>query len=442
MPRQIAARSGATARVKSPASYADYVLATQPANLIAYWKLDELSGSAAADSSGNGRGATYNGAALGQPVVGHRAVQTCPAFDGSASYVNAYSAGLASAWSGQQGTIALWLRAASAGVWNDGVTRRIAVFGADISNRILIERSTANNLSFVYYGGGTQRGIGPGMPATTDWFHVALVWDQSRTRMQCYIDGWLVGSDSTIAAFTGSLASNYAEIGGGGTGVAAANIWSGNIAHVALWNTALKAAEIGQLAWHTSTGRRLTCDGDSRTVAANGGQVNYNRQLMGLYASPAWRPAGYAVGGQTVAQMRDDAMLEVDPFSGPGNLCVIFGGLNDATAGASAATIWERLQQYILQRKAAGFKVVVCTEIDCQSAGAIAAGWSGTVMPALNSSIKSNAAAMGYTVCDLAADARLMNANDTTYFSADKIHQTTAGYGVIAGLVKAIVDTL
>ncbi len=55
----------------APSAQADYraeVLSDSP---IAYWRLGELSGRTATDSSGQGHDATYeNGIALGAPTVG------------------------------------------------------------------------------------------------------------------------------------------------------------------------------------------------------------------------------------------------------------------------------------------------------------------------------------------------------------------------------------
>jgi lysophospholipase L1-like esterase len=45
-------------------------------------------------------------------------------------------------------------------------------------------------------------------------------------------------------------------------------------------------------------------------------------------------------------------------------------------------------------------------------------------------------------VVDLAADSRLSNTGDTTYFASDGVHFTTAGYGVWASLIKTGLASL
>jgi lysophospholipase L1-like esterase len=58
---------------------------------------------------------------------------------------------------------------------------------------------------------------------------------------------------------------------------------------------------------------------------------------------------------------------------------------------------------------------------------------------AYNTLVTGGATANGYTVDDLAADSRLQNPNDTTYFAADKIHLNDSGYGVVASDAAAVI---
>jgi lysophospholipase L1-like esterase len=156
----------------------------------------------------------------------------------------------------------------------------------------------------------------------------------------------------------------------------------------------------------------------------------------------SWYNSG--VSGQTVSDFSANAATEIDSNYRSAlrrNVCVVWGGVNDANAGASAATIYDRLKTYWAARRAAGFKIVACTEIDAQDAGRNAVGWHSTLWPALNTLIKSDATLYDSLV-DLGADSRLQNALDTTYFNADKVHLTDTGYGVVAALVAAQVSAL
>jgi hypothetical protein len=99
-------------------SYESKVLSYSP---LAYWKLDETSGTIAVDSSVNANAAAY----VGPTLAANTFLDGSPApnFDGTNDYVNLYSAGLAVDWDAadpNQGTIALWVRVSGAGVWTDG----------------------------------------------------------------------------------------------------------------------------------------------------------------------------------------------------------------------------------------------------------------------------------------------------------------------------------
>jgi lysophospholipase L1-like esterase len=113
------------------------------------------------------------------------------------------------------------------------------------------------------------------------------------------------------------------------------------------------------------------------------------------------------------------------------NVVVLQGGANDILAGASASTVWSRLQTYITDAVTAGWQVVVCsiadgtgysagqrTEISTLR-GLIAAGYAG-------------AGASGYV--DLFAAAPALR--------ADGIHYSTAGAITVASAVGAVVDAL
>ena len=115
---------------------------------------------------------------------------------------------------------------------------------------------------------------------------------------------------------------------------------------------------------------------------------------------------------------------------------VIFAGTNDRFLnGTSGAGVWALLQAYINARIAAGWvpgNICVGTMLPRQGA-------YETDRAALNSSIRSNAATLGYKVCDFAADSRIGDAgdeNNATYYS-DTIHPTAAGHAILAAIVKA-----
>lgn len=225
--------------------YANRVKNTATANLIAYWPLWEASGTTASDYSGNSRTGTYSNVTLGATGIGDG--NTAASF--SSSYVNVYGAGLVGAFSGAEGTVMAWLNVANVGVWSDGITREFVTLMADSSNRVLCYRNGGANGSLAAFlnAGGTLKSGGVTGLSTTSWFHMALTYSKSGDALKFYYNGTQQGATATgLGIWAGSLASNTTVVGALST--AASNPWSGSIAHVAVWNTPLLAAQIAALA--------------------------------------------------------------------------------------------------------------------------------------------------------------------------------------------------
>lgn len=142
----------------------------------------------------------------------------------------------------------------------------------------------------------------------------------------------------------------------------------------------------------------------------------------------------------TFPNLTVDAVNRVDPVlsqSGTKYL-VIFAGTNDIFLnGTSGAATWTLAQTYINARIAAGWtaaNICVGTMLPRQNA-------NESARTTLNSSIRSNAASLGYKVCDFAANTTIGDAgdeNNLTYY-IDTIHPNDAGHAILAQIVK---DTL
>lgn len=229
-----------------PISYAEKVGGIAASNLIAYWPMSEASGTTALDISGNGRNGAYTAVTLGQTGIGDG--RTAASFDGSTSFNNVYSASLAGAFSGQEGTFSIWLRVSGSGVWTDGITRRAILFLVDSSNRVGIHKAVANNeIDFLYVAGGTSKTGGVTSFSPTGWAHFALTWSLAADELKFYVNGAQSGATQTgLGTFAGALSSTQTIIGSLST--PAAQVWSGFLAHAAVWNTPLSAAQILTLA--------------------------------------------------------------------------------------------------------------------------------------------------------------------------------------------------
>ena len=226
-------------------TYSEKVLATQPANLIGYWPLDETSGT----NADNLEGAAARDGTFARDVstmttgVGIGDGNTAPLFDGTADICDIYSASFSTAFSGLEGTLSIWMKVLNVGTWTDGVNRVSANLEVDSNNLIRTLQSSTNNryVNLMKIVGGDNR-TNYDAQSQTGWFHAAITWSDSGNEMIDYLDG--SGTTITpIGTWVGDLASALTRIGG-----KSSIFWSGFLAHCAVWDTPLSAAQIAALA--------------------------------------------------------------------------------------------------------------------------------------------------------------------------------------------------
>ena len=118
-------------------SYSQKILNLGP---IAYWPLNDASGTAAVELVA-GMNGTYSGVDLAQA----QAPFVAPLF-GDGDFCNIYSAGLNALKAFfTEGTVSIWAKVSGAGVWSDGVARRIfAVISASNQEDYTIRRGVTN----------------------------------------------------------------------------------------------------------------------------------------------------------------------------------------------------------------------------------------------------------------------------------------------------------
>lgn len=236
---------GMLSRISSQV-YINRVLATEAASLIAYWPMIERSGTAADDASASNRDATYarNVTLMGtQPGIGDGNV--APVFNGSSDTLSLYSASLANAFNGAEGTFAAWVKVSDVGVWSDGVSRRIVTLQVDSNNYIYIDKWTTGFVLYGYRAGGAALSRSLGFQTPTDWVHVAITWSASANEVTCYFDGSQVGATLTgVGTWVGSLNTTWSRLGSYSS---SAEFWKGQLAHAAIWTTALSGPEIAAL---------------------------------------------------------------------------------------------------------------------------------------------------------------------------------------------------
>lgn len=221
-------------------TYAAAVAAMLP---IAYWKLDETSGTSMADSSGNSHAGTLGGSGTtlnSQPVIKGNTGKA-PNFNGS-GYVTAAHASLNFTPGTNPFSVSAWFRTTSSAV---GVILSKTGGGTD-RNFQIFTTSSSQNIA-VYAGGGNNSFAAPRVLTDNIWHHVAVTL--SPTVGTLYLDGLV------ISTFTpGTQAEDAVDwmiagrrSGGLNTNTGTSNLFTGDVAHVALFNRALTMAEVLRL---------------------------------------------------------------------------------------------------------------------------------------------------------------------------------------------------
>ncbi|MFN2233880.1 MAG: LamG-like jellyroll fold domain-containing protein [Anaerolineales bacterium] len=220
------------------------ILGTETDDLIVYFPMDEESGSTADNAEGTAaRDGAYTGVTLGQSVSPF----TAPLFDGVNDYLDIYSANFASAFNGTDGTMMGFAKVSGAGVWTDGIDRRVINISAGV-DYIYIARSAANNKITMAYrasgGGATFDNVSEDVGPTTDWKMYALTWTHDGgDELKAYIDGSQAGATQTgLAEWITALSVAGCNIGSYNTTPIKA--WDGYLAHCAIWTKALTAAQL------------------------------------------------------------------------------------------------------------------------------------------------------------------------------------------------------
>ena len=213
----------------NPAGYSSTVLGYSP---LAYWKLDESSGTTAADSSGNGLSSTYTGVTLGSG--GPMPPSTSAGFDGTDDYVDR------AVVTTQTTNITLegWA------YW-DGTHNAFVVYNGNSASDgygIVISNGAGGdgNQIHIQEGGNTYSAIGSAGTMPVDQWTFLAATRSSAGVWTVYVNG--------VATATGTgVAPNTPTSGGTSIGAkydGTLRLFGGRIAQVAIFNTALTATQI------------------------------------------------------------------------------------------------------------------------------------------------------------------------------------------------------
>jgi hypothetical protein len=213
-------------------------------SLIAYWPLNETSGTVAYDVSGNARNGAYTGVDLANAAAPAKIGGMAPYFDGTNDYCNIYSASLASAFSGAAGSLFIWAKIFNAGIWTDASYDDFFRIAADANNEILLRKTNANNALYTRYNAnGTTKSVTRTNTTTIDWFLFGFTWSKAADQMIAYYNGAQTGATQTgLDTWAGAPAAATCVIGA--YVLTPANPWNGWLNQAIILNRIATPAEV------------------------------------------------------------------------------------------------------------------------------------------------------------------------------------------------------
>jgi len=265
-------------------------------NLVGYWKLDDGQGTTVADLSGSGNNGTLSAAG----ATWQTTVPATVGFDDAASVILNGTSGYASLGianlpaNNAAQTISVWVNFPSTG----GTQNMIALDNAGAASGIQLG-IRGGNVTVWGWGGGTLVAAAP--PSTGAWHHLAYTYDGTTDSL--YIDGVVTTATASHAttAFAAVAAAYLGTYDGG------SELYGGSLDDVRVYNVALTASQIVQLAAgrYAGTGGYATVTlGANTTVsgqlAVDADNLNANGLTLAasLAGSPALVNAGvYTIGG-------------------------------------------------------------------------------------------------------------------------------------------------
>ncbi len=209
-------------------------------SLAGWWKLDETSGTAAADSSGNGNNGTVNGTATWVAGMIKGGLQ----FDGSTTWVDC--GGGSSLKLTSSLTIAAWIKINTLGTDNKIAGNqdnssggyKLCVYQESGNNFVEFEIRDASNASTL-----TRNGAGGTALKAGVWYHVAGVYNKG-VSLQTFVNGVL---DRTLATASVLGPASTGTFKMGREPFSSSYFWNGVDDDVAVFSRALTAAELTKL---------------------------------------------------------------------------------------------------------------------------------------------------------------------------------------------------
>jgi len=283
-----------------------------------------------------------------------------------------------------------------------------------------------------------------------DYFSVGV------DKVRAVTDGFGKGIGCSISTdeFTGTGGSiaftNGAVFVGGLTGTTNFD-WPGAMSEVILYSRELTRAEVRQVLRYLSEKWRsvkmVVAPGNSLTSGngSTGGATqillstgtNYPGQLQALLGSSAHvRTDAYP--GRTTDQIISGTPAFSGTFADHSKAVHLVWELTN-TLGATGSPLkaFESIKKACLMKSGNGAKVIVGTCLYRGDSGNDAK--NAALTDQVNALVRARYTEFAHGIADFAADARLQDFTNATYFDADETHLKDAGYAVVASIAHAAV---
>jgi tetratricopeptide (TPR) repeat protein len=203
-------------------------------HMVALWKLDESSGSAAADSSGNNCAGTLTGNPQWQPSGGK--LGGALEFDGDGDYVKIGNEAIFDFTN--EITVAAWVNIATVPeMWTAIVTK-----GNSAGRLSTCREERKFHFNVAAYGLGLTHVHGEEEVGKGEWHHVCGTYDGAYVRL--YIDGVEDPASRLNVAYSGRITSNDFDVCIGENSEEPGRYWHGLIDDVRIYSYALSQQEI------------------------------------------------------------------------------------------------------------------------------------------------------------------------------------------------------
>ena len=182
-------------------------------------------------------------------------------------------------------------------------------------------------------------------------------------------------------------------------------------------------------------------DGGS-IMAGNGADRGYEFPVQTLAVVPrVCRSFVSYTSGARIADMLADAPNEVDArydARADLNLCLLLAGGGDFRDGRDAASLYAAVRTYCLERRAAGFRVIVLTVLPSDRSATFDA-----LRLAYDAMLRDGWAEFADGLADIAADPRIGETGDELdrqFYNPDARHPNNAGNAVMAAVTAPVVS--